>query len=569
MAAILGLAHDLFLSSAALVGGGRVQAAVAEERLSRRKRDKGFPALAMRECLRLGGVPLSGLASVAVSWNPARHLEFPLERLSANARFRGEYLYAVPNMVLGHSGAPSGRWVEQSFDGLAPRLLFLDHHDCHAANAFYLSPWSEAAYLTADGRGEVATVTWGRASREAGLERGGETRFPHSLGMMYAAVTQHLGFRPDDEEWKVMALAGSGAPRRTAYERLRPLVEADPESMHVWVDQRHFSFASPEAAGGRFCTASFTERFGPPRAPDAPIESAHRDLARAVQDVFEEALAALLTGLHRRIPVPRLVAGGGCFMNSAFNGRITRLTPFREVFISSCPDDAGASVGAALLADARLGGRAAAEPPRGDFWGPSYEEDIPATLQRFGLAHRRLDDPAREVAEILAGGQLVGWFQGRMEFGQRALGHRSILADPRHPQSRERLAATVKPREEFRPFAPAVLAERVHEWFDVPPAFRAPFMESVQSFREEVRARVPAVVHVDGTGRLQTVERSDDPLFHDLLLRFEEKTGVPLLLNTSFNTSGEPIVCTPADAVRTFFASGLDVLVLGDRLVAK
>jgi carbamoyltransferase len=567
--ATLGLAHDLFLSSAALVSGGRVRAAVAEERLSRRKRDKGFPARAMRECLRMGGLQLPDLKAVAVSWNPARHLEFPLERLSANARFRGEYLYAVPNMVLGHSGVASGRWVEQSFDGPAPRMLFLDHHDCHAANAFYLSPWTEAAYLTADGRGEVATVTWGRASRESGLERQGETRFPHSLGLLYGAVTQHLGFRPDDEEWKVMALAACGAPRGTAYARLRPLVEADPASMQLWVDQRHFSFASPEAAGGRFCTPSFAEAFGPPRAPDAPVESAHRDLARALQDVFEETLAALLTGLHRRTGQERLVAGGGCFMNSVFNGRVSRLTPFREVFVSSCPDDAGASVGAALLADARLGGGPPAEPHRDDFWGPSYEEEIPGLLARFGLAHRRLDDPAREVASLIASGRLVGWFQGRMEFGQRALGHRSILADPRNAQSRARLATAVKQREEFRPFAPAVLAERVHEWFDVPSSFRAPFMESVQPFREEMRARVPAVVHVDGTGRLQTVERGDHPLFHDLLRRFEEQAGVPLVLNTSFNVSGEPIVCSPSDAVRTFFASGLDVLVLGDRLLAK
>jgi carbamoyltransferase len=567
--AVLGLAHDLFLSSAALVSEGRVQAAVAEERLSRRKLDKGFPARAVAECLRMGGRSLSDLAAVAVAWNPARHLEFPLHRLSNNARFRGEYLYAVPNMLLGQAGVPSGRWVEQAFDGLAPRLVYLDHHDAHAANAFFLSPWSDAAYLTADGRGEVATLTWGRASRERGIEREGETRFPHSLGMVYAAVTQHLGFRPDEDEWKVMALAATGTPRGASYQRLRALVEAEPEAMRLWVDQRHFAFASPEAAGGRFCTELFAERFGPPRVPGAAVETVHRDLARALQDVFEETLAALLCGLHRRTGHDRLVAGGGCFMNSAFNGRITRLTPFRQVFVSSCPDDAGTSVGAALMAEARLTGTASAALHRDNFWGPSYDEVIAETLQRFGLAHRRLEDPAGEAAELIAGGRLVGWFQGRMEFGQRALGHRSILADPRSPQSRLRLAAAVKQREEFRPFAPSVLAERVHEWFDVPATFRAPFMESVQPFREEVRARVPAVVHADGSGRVQTVEREDDPRFHDLLRRFDALTGVPLLLNTSFNVSGEPMVCTPADAVRTFFASGLDALVLGDRLLSK
>jgi len=565
----VGLAHDLFISSAAVVRDGRVVAAVAEERLNRRKAYKGFPQLAMKECLRMAGATLPDVDVIAVGWNPGRHLEFTNQRHSGNARWRPEYLFAVPNMIMGGFRQPSGEWIEQALDGLRARILYVDHHVAHAANAFYLSGYERAAVCSVDGRGEHETAYWGRADG-GGLHKLGGVSFPHSLGLVYGTLTQYLGFRPDNDEWKVMALAAYGRPDNEYYKALRDLIEVDGRTGRFYVNQRYFVYHEPEGYGGRFYSPDFVELFGPPREPDGEVTERHMDIAWALQRVFEDVMTTCLEGLHRSTGERRLVAAGGCMMNSVYNGRITRLTPFEEVFVSSCPDDSGISVGAALLAFHRRAPGQPRPPHPDNYWGPAYTDDeIEATLRGYKLAYERLADAPAAGARLVAEGALLGWFQGRMEFGQRALGNRSILVDPRRPDARDLVNSAVKYRESFRPFAPAILAERVHDYFVAEPAGRAPFMERVYPFRDAVRDRVPAVVHVDGTGRLQTVVRGENGRFYDLIAEFERLTGVPIVLNTSFNLNGEPIVCTPTDAIRTFFSCGLDALVLGDYLLRK
>lgn len=564
----VGLAHDLFISSAALVRDGQVVAAIAEERLNRQKQYKGFPALALKECLRMAGVTLKDISAVALGWNPTRHTEFPNYRRSNNARWRGEYLYAIPNMLMGHLGQKSGEWIEQMIDGLELRIQYFDHQLAHAANAFYLSGYDRAATFSADGRGERETAYWGWADR-GGLHKLGQVYFPHSLGLVYGTVTQYLGFRPDSDEWKVMALASYGEPGNRYYSLMRPMVEVNPETGQFYVDQKYFSFAEPETHGGCFYTPEFVDRFGPARLRDEEIQKRHHDIAWALQRVFEETMTVALTALQRQTGETRLVAAGGCLMNSVYNGKVTESTPFRELFVSSCPDDSGISVGAALLAYHR-----AADSPRAvdhlhNYWGPSYDGEILETLRRSKIKFTQLENPSHAAARLLADGLLIGWFQGAMEFGQRALGNRSILADPRRSEAKDLVNAAVKYRESFRPFAPAIMAERVHDYFHSEPAGCVRFMERVYQFREEVRDKVPAVVHVDGSGRLQSVEREQNARFYDLIKEFEALTGVPIVLNTSFNLNGEPIVCTPSDALRTFFSCGLDALVIGDYLIRK
>jgi len=565
----VGLAHDLFVSSAAVVKDGQVVAAIAEERLNRQKQYKGFPALALKECLRMAGATLNDVSAVASGWNPTRHLEGLNYRLSNNSRSRAEYLYAIPNMILGHLGHKSGEWIEETMDSLDTRIQYYDHQLAHLANAFYLSEFDRAATFSADGRGERETACWGWADRKSGFHKLGQVYFPNSLGLLYGSVTQYLGFRPDSDEWKVMALASYGEPNNNYYSLMRPLVEVNAGTGQFYVDQKFLSFADLEIYSGRFYTPEFVERFGAPRDKDGPIEKRHYDIAWALQRVFEESMTACLTSLQRQTGESRLVAAGGCLMNSVYNGKVTQQTPFKELFVSSCPDDSGISVGAALLAYHRLAEKPQFGAHPHNYWGPSYDHQILESLRNSKISFQQIEDPSRTAAELLAKGLLVGWFQGRMEFGQRALGNRSILADPRRLDVKDIVNAAVKYRESFRPFAPAILAESVHDYFHAEAGGRVPFMERVYQFREGMGEKVPAVVHADGSGRLQSVERKHNPRFYDLIKAFMSLTGVPIVLNTSFNLNGEPIVCTPSDAIRTFYSCGLDALVLGDYLVRK
>ncbi len=566
---VLGIGHDLWISAAALVRDGDVVAAICEERLNRLKGYKGFPKKAIEYCLREGGIRIDDVDLITVGWNPAWHMESPHPRFSAKARWRSEYLYAIPNYVLPMAeNFPFGP-VEQRFEGLKAPLIYVDHQLAHAANGYYLSPFSEAAVYSADGRGERHTALLGVCGQE-GIKALDYVLYPHSLGLFYGLFTQYLGFSPHSDEWKVMALASYGSEKGNRfYPTVRKMVTVKSNGGFK-LDLAMCGYLHADSYGERFYTDEFIEAVGiKPRKRGEPLTTDHQQLAWALQRVFEETVSECLTILHHRTNMDNVVVSGGCMMNSVFNGMITSKTPFKRAYISSCPDDSGVPVGSALWGYHEYYGKPRKSRHSHNYWGPGFDDEIEETLKKYRLTYTKLDNAPRTAAELIAGGKLVGWFRGRMEFGQRALGNRSILADPRHADIRDMVNRAVKYRESFRPFAPSILAEKAADYFNLEGGGKVPFMERVYKFKKEVQKKVPAVVHIDGTGRLQTVEKDDNPAYYALISEFEKITGIPIVLNTSFNLNGEPIVCSPTDAIRTFFSCGLDVLILGDFMLRK
>ncbi|MEU3741943.1 carbamoyltransferase C-terminal domain-containing protein [Streptomyces sp. NPDC032198] len=562
---ILGIASDLHISSAALIEDGQVVAAAAEERFTRSKHARAFPARAIDYCLSAVPGGLDGVERVAVSTNPAIDLSVPDGRHTGRARWHPERLYSIPNNLATLVDAPYQGHATQILQtaGKPLHIDYIYHHDAHAANAFFLSPFESAAILTVDGRGEDCTALSAIGDRNT-IAAIDTLPYPHSLGLLYGAVTQYLGFRIDRDEWKVMGLAAYGDPDSAAYKSLRDLV--DFEDGTIRVDLNYFGYYLQPPRGA--VSEAFIRRFGPARQPGEAITSRHHDVAAAVQHVLEDALRYLLVNLHQQTGERRVALGGGTFMNSVFNGKITSSTPFDEIYISSCPDDSGTSIGAALYTHCVLLGSDRGPAMTHNYYGPHFDQtSINEALSRAKLRAPAVDDPANIAAHALADGEIVGWFQGRMELGQRALGNRSILADPRSPAMRDRVNDAVKFRETWRPFAPAVLAEDFATYFGAEPA--VPFMERTLAVRAKARSLIPAAVHVDGTARPQTVTVDSNPLFHRLITAFRDLTGVGAVLNTSFNLAEEPIVCSPQDAIRTFYSSGLDLLVLGNRVLTK
>lgn len=565
---VLGICHDVLIASAALVEDGAVRCAVPEERIDRRKQSRGFPHRAVAWCLAEAGITLAEVDEIAIAWNPAIDLETIPSGWLDSRRHRGEHLLQVPGQLMRMTRATAPeQLVLLSSGGELPPVTFVNHYDAHVGNALLQSGWDEAAVCVMDGRAERQTAMLGVA-RGAEVRTFAEVAFPHSLGLFYGAVTQFLGFRADSDEWKVMALGSATDPRNDVTDRLRELVTVDDDG-RFRIALEYFEYYNQ--FDRRMYSDRFVECFGKPRRPDEELTEEHERLAAAVQQVFEESAAAVLRALHRRSGMSRVALSGGCFMNSVFNGRIPELTPFEESFVSSCPDDSGTAVGAALFVAALRAGERPVGRVLSNAWGPAAtDEECLEVVRRFGLPRAEVvADPAAAAARDLAEGRIVGWVQGRCEFGQRALGNRSILLDPRRTDGKDVVNAAVKYRESFRPFAPAVLEERIAEWFECEPGTIVPFMERVLRFRPELVDRVPAVVHTDGTGRVQTVGAANQPRFRRLIEHFAELTGVPMVLNTSFNLNGEPIVCSPADAVRTFYSCGLEVLYLGDVRISK
>jgi carbamoyltransferase len=475
----------------------------------------------------------------------------------------------------------------------ASRILFSEHHLSHAASAFFCSPFRESAILTLDGVGEwtTATVGVGRGTDLTLLE---EIRFPHSLGLLYSAFTAFLGFEVNEGEYKVMGMAPFGAPRYV--ERVMKLIRVDDDGGFE-LDMDYFEF---HRSAERTYSDRFVELFGEPRNPAAPFFTAdsgypsyfgprpadhaaqaqenqhYADLAASIQAVIEDVVLRMARHVHRRTGLPRLCMAGGVALNSVANGRVLREAPFEELYVQPAAGDSGGALGAALWAYHAVLGRPRSFVMEHASWGQEYTRpEVVASLDAAGIAYRAFDDEDRlldHVAERLERGQVVGWFQGRFEWGPRALGHRSILADPRRADMKDLVNVKIKYREPFRPFAPSVPVGRTEEYFDLSDAARhypARFMLYVVDVHDAKRDVIPAVTHVDGTARLQTVREETAPRYHRLIERFGKATGVPVLLNTSFNLKGEPIVNTPTQALATFARSGMDILVLGDCVVDK
>ena len=575
---ILGISAHYHDSAAALVVDGVPVCALQEERLSRRKNDASFPLAAIEWCLDEAGVEPAELDAVVFYEKPMlKHERILVSTLRAFPRSWRSFPRAMKN-TLGEKAWVKG--IIASRLGVPGRkILFTEHHQSHAAAAFLTAPTREAAILTADGVGEWATLTLGRGlKRDDGacsIELLRELRFPHSLGMFYSTFTAFLGFEVNEGEYKVMGLAAYGKPRFE--EQVRALLRRTDDGAFA-LDLDYFDF---HASARRAWSPRFVEVFGPPRAPHEPIDPATpegarwADLAASVQRVLEEVLVGLARALQRETGLEDLCLGGGVALNGCANARILRESGFGRVFVPFAPGDAGCALGAALYADRIHFGRPDQPVPDHAAWGCAVEPEALARLAvEDGLLLERPQDE-RALLEVVAGelaaGRIVGWMDGRCEFGPRALGNRSILAAPDQAATRDRLNREVKYREEFRPFAPAVPQEVADRYFELPPGGvrLCRFMSGVFPVRPEWRARLAAVTHVDGTARVQAVDPEASPRFHALLRAFGARTGIPVLLNTSFNLAGEPIVTTAAEGYSTFRRSGMDLLAAGRCLVRK
>ncbi len=587
MTSILGISAFYHDAAAALVVDGRVVGAAQQERFSRIKHDPAFPADAAGACLAEAGLDAADLDYVAFYDKPMLKFERLLETYLAFAPlgFRS-FLRAMPQWL--HRKLHVPREIARGLGGrFRRRVAFVEHHLSHAAAAFYPSPFEEAAILTVDGVGEWATASYG-SGRGRGIELTGELRFPHSLGLLYSAFTAFCGFRVNSGEYKLMGLAPYGEP---AYADLilGELVDLKPDGS-LRLNLRYFSYCHGLAMTNR----RFARLFGgPPRRPDSPVTRREMDLAASIQRVTEEAMLRMARHVHAQTNLPNLCLGGGVALNCVANARLLREGPFERVWIQPAAGDAGGAVGAALLLWHEMleSPRTPASPDgqAGSLLGPAFgDDDARGVLDAAGAVYETCADDSelcRRTADLLADGKIVGWVQGRMEFGPRALGARSILADPRRPEVRDLLNRRIKFRESFRPFAPAVTAERAGELFDMPRGADSPYMLLIAPVRgagladsdarkgegpaklDAVRSPIPAVTHVDGTARVQTV--TGPGRFAGLLRAFEAATGCPALVNTSFNVRGEPIVCTPADALACFRATDMDALVIGRCVLLK
>ncbi|MFQ5713602.1 MAG: carbamoyltransferase [Candidatus Scalinduaceae bacterium] len=568
---ILGIGHDVIVSSAAIIKSGNIIAACSEERFNRLKRYREFPHKSLEFCLEEAGISFEEISAITFCWNPGVHMEKFNPLFSSKRRARGEYLYSMPDHLIKHSAYQKIDHIEQvlSMGKNSVSIFFLDHHMCHAANGFFLSPFSKAAILTADGRGEKATTTY-CVGEENKIEKIHQVNYPHSLGSFYSTYTEFLGFTPESDEWKVMALASYGKDKGNKYYDIIKKTVAFYSSGDFEIDLTLYNEHNHELPN--YYTDKFCRLLGAPRLPDETLKKRHFDIAAAIQKVFEDIIAKKLKWLHKKTGIDNLCVSGGCFMNSVLNGKISRISPFKKVFISSCPDDGGLSIGSALyLHQCIKGEKRVINPQIHNYYGPSFKDGkIKETLKKYRLNnYKHVVNIEAYTAQLLHKEKLVGWFQGRMEFGQRALGNRSILANPTIANMKDRINLAVKYREEFRPFAPAVLDKEASEYFSLPDNCIVPFMEMVCEIKREKRSIIPAVTHVDGTGRPQTVSRKSNPRFYKLIEEFKKLSGIPVLLNTSFNLNGEPVILSPADAIRTFYSSGLDVLVMGNYVVEK
>jgi len=554
---IAGISAHFHDSACCLLRDGELVAAAQEERFTRVKHDPSIPRHAFRYCLEAAGLTIADLDAIAYYEDPVQKLDRQLWMSLP------EVPPATPESLFRLDATRPGREIRDllGFDG---PVDYFDHHLSHAASSYYFSGFPEAAVFTVDAVGEWTTASYGRAEG-ARIELIEEIAFPDSLGLLYSAITSYLGFDVNDAEYKVMGLAPYGKPRYV--DKVRRLVDVGDDGQFR-LDLRYFDFMR----GRRMFSEKLCALFGrPPRAPESALSTFAKDVARSVQVVLEEILIAKVAYLHRRVPSANLCLAGGVALNCVAVGRIVREGPFRNVFVQPAASDAGSALGAAALAHVRRTGKRPEERRMPHvFLGPAFAADdiarsLGASSARWHDFRGREEDLLRATVDRLAAGKVIGWFQGRMEFGPRALGHRSILADPRDRDMRERINAQVKKREAFRPFAPAVLADRASAHFALDHA--APFMLETCAVRSPLD--LPAITHVDGSARVQTVDEAGSPRFARLLRAFEARTSCPILLNTSFNLRGEPIVCTPAEALVCFVRSDLDCLVLEDALVDR
>ncbi len=559
---ILGMAGYFHDAAACLVHDGQLIAAAEEERFTRVKHQSGIPHKAISYCLGEAGITLDQVDYIGFYMNPwlAIRKKVPFRLLN----FSRGFLSSV-----GYAAFDANRLLVCRFEcqklckSSKTQLHFLEHHLTHAASSFLVSPFDEAAILNLDMVGERAATFMGLGQGNR-IRRIKEINYPHSLGMLYASVTHYLGFRAGNDEFKVMGLASYGEPRYT--DVFRQIVRLEDEGGYT-LDLSYFNHHLAGPYQG-YVTPKFIDTFGPPRPKEDKIEERHKDIAASLQLILEETALHLCRYLYDVTKQKHLCLAGGVALNSVMNGRLAVDSPFEDIYIQPAAGDVGPAVGSAYYIYNTLLDQPRDFVMRHTYYGPEYSnQQIKAELDSCKLDYEYVEDIAPYCAQRLAEGQLVGWYQGRMEWGPRALGNRSILANPTRADMQDIVNRWVKFREDFRPFAPSVLAEKSQEYFDA--HYPSPYMLFVCPVKDGKGDVIPAVTHIDGTARFHTVDRDANPLYWDVINEFGKITGVPVVLNTSFNVRGEPIICTPKEAIRCFFSTGLDVLIMGNYVLRK
>lgn len=568
-------------SSACLVRDGVLVAAAEEERFRRIKHWAGFPAEAIRYCLQEAGVRLDQVDHFAINRDPKANL---LRKLVFTLSKRPDFKFVLDRLKNAKEVASIEEELERAFPGerMQGKVHHIEHHLAHLASAFLVSPFDEAVAVSVDGFGDFASAAWG-VGRGSDIRVEDKVYFPHSLGIFYQALTQYLGFPHYGDEYKVMGLAPYGQPKFLA--EMQQIVRLQNDGgFRLNLDffrhanekiESEWNNGAPSV--GRLFTPALEALLGPARESDEPLTQQHKDLARSIQAMYEKAFFHLLNALHARHRLDAVALAGGCAMNSVANGKIYANTPFKKVYVQSAAGDAGGAIGAAFVAWEKVSKATRHFVMDHAYWGPQFDDaQIDAVLapRRDELAAQGCrvtqlasrQEVATQAAQAIADGKVVGWFQGRMEWGPRALGNRSILGDPRRADMKDILNLKIKRRESFRPFAPSILREAVPEWFETDD--EVPFMMQVFQIREAKRAQIPAVTHVDGSGRLQTVNRETNPAYYELIEAFRAITGVPIVLNTSFNEN-EPVVCRPEEALDCFLRTKMDVLFLGSWMLVR
>lgn len=581
MSFILGLNAFHGDSSACLVRDGELVACAEEERFRRIKHWSGMPSEAIRYVLQEGGLKLADVEHVAINRDPSvnnfRRVAYALRRMPSPKLI----LNRIRNIRRAASFEDALRAALPG-ETLRAQVHHVEHHLAHLASAFHVGNFDEAVCLSVDGFGDFASSAWGMG-RGDGIQIDGRIFFPHSLGLFYTAITQHIGFPHYGDEYKVMGLAPYGEPK--FMEQMRQVVRIQPDGtfklgLEFFRHHRenvHYTWDNCSPEIGTVFSPALEKLLGPARQKGETLDQRHKDLARSAQAMYEEACFALLQSLHAKYRCPNLAFSGGCAMNSVANGKVYRNSPFKRMYLPAAAGDAGGAIGSAFVVANRLGDVKSRPHMDHGYWGPGATDAEMKTLldskaaaiqAEHCMVERIADEGAlcQRTAQAITEGKVIGWFQGRMEWGPRALGNRSILGDPRRADMKDILNLKIKRRESFRPFAPSILREHVAEWFEQEDD--VPFMMEVFQVRPEKRAQIPATTHVDGSGRLQTVHKETNPRYHRLIESYRALTGVPIVLNTSFNEN-EPVVCRPQEALDCFLRTKMDVLVLGDWMVTR
>ena len=566
---ILGLNHGEINSSAAIIKEGEVIAGSSEERYTRLKKTKAFPINSVKYCLNELDIKITDCDFIAQAWNPYASLTKYNPQISGYRNKREDYFYSIPDHLFNllDNRKPKDWSVIHFEDNMLPPIYYVQHHRAHAANSFYLSPYENAAVLIVDWRGEFETSTM-YAGKGNKLELLSSQEMPHSLGLLYATYTELLGYRPDSDEWKVMALSAFDIDYKNEYEKIKSTVQLLDNGFFE-MDQAYYKGALSDQPN--LYTQKLVELLGGRIGVKGEVaDDWHKKITCAIQQISEDIALHMLDKLYKKTQSENLVLGGGFFMNSVFNGKIKALTPFKNIFIPYAPTDAGNSIGAALYVAHHIRDDERKIQSNSSHIGYSPKnEDIKRALKRRHLNYTEVDDREKAIAKLLSQGEIVAVCNGKMEFGERALGNRSILGDPRKLEVKEKINTIIKYRENYRPFAPVTLQSEVSKYFEVEQSFTANYMEKVVKMREKYRDQLEAVVHVDGSGRVQTINHETNPEFSKIIEEFRILTGLPFVLNTSFNINGEPIVLSPDDALNTFFNSGLEHLYLGNFYISK